>query len=215
MARDALLGVEVVFRLRDELSAPAGKVSQKTQEMGKSFATSDLSLRRVANSLGIVGLGLGQVGALLEKSNDSAAKSVGTLLSYAGAAISGIGAVVQFAYAIKTLSDAFRKLAVAEAIAQAFKGPAGWAMLAGGLAIGAGAALAIEKLATGGIVSKPTMALIGESGPEAVVPLGRGGAGMGTTVVINAGAFVGDERQAREFAIFLNNHLRQLGRVGI
>ena len=36
------------------------------------------------------------------------------------------------------------------------------------------------KLAQGGIVSSPTLAMIGEAGPEAVVPLGRGGA-MGQT----------------------------------
>jgi len=32
----------------------------------------------------------------------------------------------------------------------------------------------IPRLATGGIVTRPTLALIGEAGPEAVVPLGRG-----------------------------------------
>ena len=36
------------------------------------------------------------------------------------------------------------------------------------------------KLAQGGIVTKPTLGLVGEAGPEAVIPLGRGG-GMGTT----------------------------------
>lgn len=42
-------------------------------------------------------------------------------------------------------------------------------------------------LANGGIVDSPTLALIGESGPEAVVPLGRGG-GMGNvTVNVNGG----------------------------
>ena len=40
----------------------------------------------------------------------------------------------------------------------------------------------IPKLAKGGIVKSPTLALIGESGPEAVVPLGRGG-GMGGVVI--------------------------------
>lgn len=40
----------------------------------------------------------------------------------------------------------------------------------------------IPALAKGGIVNKPTVALIGEAGPEAVVPLSRGGgAGMGGT----------------------------------
>jgi hypothetical protein len=35
----------------------------------------------------------------------------------------------------------------------------------------------IPKLAAGGIVNSPTLALIGEAGPEAVVPLGGGGLG--------------------------------------
>jgi len=42
----------------------------------------------------------------------------------------------------------------------------------------------IPKLAAGGIVTSPTLALIGEAGPEAVVPLGKGGA-MGNNVTIN------------------------------
>ena len=33
-----------------------------------------------------------------------------------------------------------------------------------------------------GIVTNPTLALIGEKGPEAVVPLGSGGGGGGVTV---------------------------------
>ena len=40
----------------------------------------------------------------------------------------------------------------------------------------------IPMLAEGGIVTSPTLALIGEKGPEAVVPLGRGG-GMGNVTV--------------------------------
>ena len=44
----------------------------------------------------------------------------------------------------------------------------------------------IPTLAKGGIVNRPTLAMLGESGPEAVVPLGRGrGAGMTINLVIN------------------------------
>ena len=38
----------------------------------------------------------------------------------------------------------------------------------------------ITAFAGGGIVTRPTLGLVGEAGPEAIVPLGRGG-GMGTT----------------------------------
>lgn len=45
----------------------------------------------------------------------------------------------------------------------------------------AGRSWTIPMLADGGIVTRPTLAMIGEAGPEAVVPLSRGGYG-GTTV---------------------------------
>jgi hypothetical protein len=43
----------------------------------------------------------------------------------------------------------------------------------------------LPALAKGGIVTAPTVALIGEAGPEAVVPLGRGARGMGNTFVFH------------------------------
>ena len=57
----------------------------------------------------------------------------------------------------------------------------------GGYSIGMPRLPEIPSLAKGGIVNRPTLAMIGESGPEAVVPLGRGGAGAGMTInlVIN------------------------------
>ena len=39
-----------------------------------------------------------------------------------------------------------------------------------------------QPYAKGGIIDKPTLALMGEAGPEAVVPLRRGAPGLGTTV---------------------------------
>jgi hypothetical protein len=58
----------------------------------------------------------------------------------------------------------------------------------------------IPTLAAGGIVTMPTLALIGERGPEAVVPLGRATpslAGGGATVnyTLNFPNYLGDENQ--------------------
>lgn len=53
----------------------------------------------------------------------------------------------------------------------------------------------IPELANGGIVTSPTLALIGEAGPEAVVPLDRMG-GMGGGVTINV--YGGDPNQVVE-----------------
>ena len=56
----------------------------------------------------------------------------------------------------------------------------------------------IPALAKGGIVTRPTLALIGEAGPEAVVPLsgaaGRGFAG-GSSIIIQGGTFIGASKQ--------------------
>jgi hypothetical protein len=50
------------------------------------------------------------------------------------------------------------------------------------------------RLASGGIVTDPTMALIGEAGPEAVIPLGKMGGMGGTYVTVNVAGSVTSER---------------------
>ncbi|MCK9520187.1 MAG: hypothetical protein M0R74_14360, partial [Dehalococcoidia bacterium] len=63
------------------------------------------------------------------------------------------------------------------------------------------ASIMVPALASGGIVTRPTMALIGEAGPEAVVPLNRGmGSGMGVNVTVNTMALMGDEGSIRQLA---------------
>jgi hypothetical protein len=54
----------------------------------------------------------------------------------------------------------------------------------GGFSVGMPQIPEIPRLAKGGIVNRPTLAMLGESGPEAVVPLGRG-AGMTVNLVIH------------------------------
>ena len=73
--------------------------------------------------------------------------------------------------------------------ASAALGPAGFVV---GKLVGGSAKIPhIPALAEGGIVSSPTLALIGEAGPEAVVPLDRmGSMGGGPQIVIQTG--VGD-----------------------
>jgi hypothetical protein len=57
----------------------------------------------------------------------------------------------------------------------------------GGQAASAVVAKKIPRLAEGGIVNSPTLALIGEAGPEAVVPLDRINTGGGVTVNVTGG----------------------------
>ena len=52
----------------------------------------------------------------------------------------------------------------------------------------------IPMLAEGGIVTKPTLAMIGEAGAEAVVPLSKGGMGNGINVTVNVAGSVVQEQ---------------------
>ena len=55
----------------------------------------------------------------------------------------------------------------------------------------------IPALAAGGIVRSPTLAMLGEAGPEAVVPLGRGGMGGGITINILGPTYGFDDFEER------------------
>ena len=62
----------------------------------------------------------------------------------------------------------------------------------------------IPYLAKGGIVTKPTLAMIGEAGAEAVIPLNKAGA-MGNTYNITVNGALDSEGTARTIVNLLNN----------
>ena len=66
----------------------------------------------------------------------------------------------------------------------------------------------IPQLAEGGIATRATLAIIGESGPEAVVPLSKGGMGMGGSVTINVNG--GDPNAVVDA---LRKYMRQNGSI--
>jgi hypothetical protein len=71
------------------------------------------------------------------------------------------------------------------------------------------AGLDYKAMATGGVVTSPTMALIGEAGPEAVIPLDKMGS-MGTNVTIHVNG--GDPNAVVDA---LRTYMRQNGSVPI
>lgn len=73
----------------------------------------------------------------------------------------------------------------------------------------------IPMLAEGGIVRSPTLAMIGEAGPEAVVPLNRGGgaAGIGTTMNVTVNMPAGSD--GRDVVRALENFNRRRGSLPI
>jgi phage-related protein len=74
----------------------------------------------------------------------------------------------------------------------------------------AGKGWTIPKMATGGIVTRPTIALIGEAGPEAVVPLSAGGVGLGG-VTINVYALTANAEVGRKVYEALREYQRISG----
>ena len=73
----------------------------------------------------------------------------------------------------------------------------------------------IPAMAKGGIVTGPTLALIGEAGPEAVVPLTGRNAGMGTTInlTVNAGMGADGASIGREIVDIIKRYERVSGPV--
>jgi SLT domain-containing protein len=51
--------------------------------------------------------------------------------------------------------------------------------------------------AEGGIVTKPELSLVGEAGPEAIIPLSQLGGMGGNSVTVNVGNYMGDELSKR------------------
>ena len=72
----------------------------------------------------------------------------------------------------------------------------------------------IPGLQAGGIVTRPTLAMIGERGPEAVVPLNRGG--LTTNVNLGGGVLIlQNEMQIRQLAREIHRLSREESRRGI
>ena len=73
----------------------------------------------------------------------------------------------------------------------------------------------VPAMAKGGIVTKPTLALIGEAGPEAVVPLNRNNAPMGNTInlTVNAGMGADGASIGREIVDAIKRYERASGPV--
>ena len=73
----------------------------------------------------------------------------------------------------------------------------------------------VPQLANGGIVNKPTLAMIGEAGPEAVIPLRGRNAGMGATynITVNAGLGTNGSQVGREIVDAIKKYERVSGPV--
>lgn len=131
------------------------------------------------------------LGSILGAAFQAIGKSIGTVITFISKLVSGFKEFVNFSKtAYNTIKDTFTKIgnAIMMPFKMAFREVAkfwnntlgkfkitipDWVPLIGGKEFGF-PKLPVPELATGGIVTKPTLAIIGEAGPEAVVPLSRG-----------------------------------------
>ena len=71
----------------------------------------------------------------------------------------------------------------------------------------------IPRLAAGGIVTGPTVALIGEAGPEAVVPLNGRNGGLGMTINVQAGLVTTPDQVGQQIIEAIQQAQRRSGPV--
>lgn len=72
----------------------------------------------------------------------------------------------------------------------------------------------VTPFADGGIVTRPTLGLVGEAGPEAIIPLSKAGALGGGGITINiSGTFMDDRAAARRMGDELMRVLKQQQRI--
>jgi len=84
-----------------------------------------------------------------------------------------------------------------------------WALIAaqsvlvalGGVGGGGGLPLAEPQMAAGGIVTRPLLALVGEAGPEAIIPLDRAGAGVGAVANVEVHIHAIDTQTGVDFLL--------------
>jgi hypothetical protein len=72
----------------------------------------------------------------------------------------------------------------------------------------------VPMFANGGIVTSPTLGIIGEAGPEAVIPLDRmGGMGGGMNITVNAGLVSTPDQIGQEIIQAIQKAQRRSGPV--
>ncbi len=141
---------------------------------------------------------------LVNKLPDPLVKIGGGLLLIGGGMLAVVGTMALFISILKEVNTILKINISLSAISRALGGPIGIAQVGAALAVGVGAAVAVNQIAGsfahGGIVpgAPGSPQLILAHGGEEVRNRGQGGGGM--TVIIQAQAFAGSELEARRFA---------------
>lgn len=175
LARDvASLGAAFVAvgKLGEHFGFLNKQQSEVLTTMGSMVALSGHLVRGLA-AITKTALELGIVEKVRGAAHTFANTMASGITSLAGSVVSALRSIASSSIAV---AIAEKTRAAAHTVAHALSGPAGWALLAASIAAATAAVATVSglvKFAEGGIVYKPTVALVGEREPEAIVPLSK------------------------------------------
>lgn len=124
--------ISIIARMRDE-------ASPEMKNLGKTTQQSAYQVREFKMQLMAVGSALTATGGLLNRIDNPTTKAVSNFLMMAGAVMSSVSAIAYALPQIQKLINSMRAMAATNIMLKALSGPAGWATLAVGLGVGAGA----------------------------------------------------------------------------
>ncbi len=228
--------VVLLFKLRDEMSSQLAVVNarldqteQSANRTGRAFSRNSDSLASYSRNLLIFGATAltvassvarlaGQFGFL----NAQQEQQLTTVISTIGALSALAGALGRLIPIVIALARSQRTLAAAQAIVQAFSGPAGWVILAASIAAGVAAVAAINSMSSHqmgvgqsyqvpGPTTQGVLAMV--HGGETVSRGGGSGGGDAGITVNLTGNFMGNEAEARGFARQIARILREENRT--
>ncbi len=176
--------VEGMDKVISALETIAAKSESTTNKIASNNAKAEISYLRMATSVA----GLSTAGLMLEGTWQRVSEGQ---MSMAEGMLRSIPAMVSMAAAIWTLVGASKAHAVASSIAHSISSlglavPFIAAAAIAGSAIALAAIASVPSMKTGGIITSPTIALLGEAGPEAVVPLTQNWSTQSRTVHIGS-----------------------------
>lgn len=158
----------------DELTTQTWKAAEAVKELDEGWAALGETLEGIAaDSMVALGSAFGEA---LVAGEDA----------WAALAEAGKDAI---AIVLEALAKQFAVESIAAFAALNIPGGVGFAAAAVAAGVAAGA---VRAMAEGGIVTSPTLALVGEKGPEAVIPLSGPGANLGTVIYNIRGSYIAE-----------------------
>lgn len=140
--------VAIVARMTDE-------ASPEMENLGRTMEQTSLKTLDMRMSMLAMGGAMSAVGGLLRQIDNPTAKAASNFLMIASAVMMSAAAIQQLIPIIQQATAAMRSMAIVKGVLAALSGPAGWAMLGAGAAVGVGATYGIMR-ATGGSGAGPT-----------------------------------------------------------